>query len=214
MVVTAAIGDDPGKGEAMPTAERECVVCRQVTPHEITGPVGAATFACLRCRELDAEAAVLARQSTRSQEVAWRAQGMANRAAQAKAWPSSKVGALVGGIMLAVGCFLPWITIAALGTEISRSGVDLTSEDAAIMVIGGVAMAALAATGKLVGPARFVCSLVGLGGGALAALHWHQMNERVQAVNLDSPGMATVGFGLYICAGGCLALLVAPWVKN
>lgn len=122
---------------------------------------------------------------------------------------------VVGGAFLALGTFMPWITITApLAGDVSRSGVDLVDIDAIIMVVAGVGAGLVGFANHRRLGARALVVLLGLAGGGLAAFHINQMNQRVQLVNADTPGLASVGFGLYVCALGAGLVILGPFMAK
>jgi hypothetical protein len=99
---------------------------------------------------------------------------MAQRTAGTKAGSGSAGGvvALVGGVLLVVGSFLPWATLIAAGTAVSAKGID--GSDGKITLICGIVLL-LYGIGRMTGAVRagkralaVVAIIAGLIAGGLA----------------------------------------------
>jgi len=112
---------------------------------------------------------------------------------------------LVGGIIAAVGVFLPWFSASGFGITVTANGFD--SNEGKVVVLGGVlaligALAALATTMKSLG------YLVPIGG-LVAILGWIWGAADVGFGNLTS-----LSYGFWAClVGAVLALIGTLGVK-
>lgn len=121
--------------------------------------------------------------------------------------PASVV-VMIGGVLAAVGAFLPWITVATpLGGEISRSGVD-AGGDGWIAVGIGLVAALSGLFDPRTGTVRVLWFLIGAGAVALGVADLVDVKERIASIEEDYRHMVRVGYGLYgVIAGGVLIAL-------
>jgi hypothetical protein len=118
--------------------------------------------------------------------------------------------AAVGGILVAVAAFLPWITVSAafVGT-VSRNGID-GGGDGFIAVAIGVAIAIAGLSGATNNPGRVRAPLILLGSLALvgAVFEWINVSDRLKTVGTAAT-LGAVGIGIYAIAIGAVLTIVA-----
>ena len=121
--------------------------------------------------------------------------------------------ALVGGGLVALGSFLPWITATAafLGT-ISRNGIDGGGDGIWTIVIGVIVVigvvGGLSSPGA-VGAARAAAVVGGIAAVVVGFLDMSDVQGRVNTIaNGSSGAIASVGMGIYVVMlGGALAVV-------
>lgn len=131
--------------------------------------------------------------------------GAPNPAAARAASRGGQVTALIGGILLAVGVFLPWATMGML----SANGLDKTGSEALALVGLGVigALSAAAALTERGRAASLGPALVGLLGAGLSAYYYALLHEQLDGL-ADNRFTPSIGFGIYVCILGSLLLLI------
>ena len=194
------------------TMEIECKKCRRVTTHEVgdTDEDGVALAACLRCRELDAEAAKLVEARQREQEIIQRANAAGGAAVAAGAPKVAKRSegsmiAIGGGAAAAVGSFLPWIT--AFGGVVSKSGID--GSDGWITLGAGATVAITGLTNDGKKGIRVLWTVLGLVCLAVVGLDYLDIQQRIEAVGAGLEH----GVGLYLAGIGSLCMAISGLVK-
>jgi hypothetical protein len=120
----------------------------------------------------------------------------------------ASIAAVVGGAFIAIGGFLPWITVVAplVGT-VQRSGVDLGDGIIAILIGVAVAIIGLEAAARG-GKSSAGLVLVGLGLVAVigGGIEVYLVNDRIRSLDTSIRDLASVGAGLWlILAGGAIA---------
>lgn len=132
---------------------------------------------------------------------------------------AAAIAATVGGALMILGAFLPWLNGSGFGFNVSRSGIDL-SGDAPIFVIGGLLLTTLGVTlltGRLVPHGVVVLSAVGA---ALMGIVWlysrDQVSGRVDELNGDPGLLASIGIGVWVVGLGVLVSTAAlvVWIVN
>jgi hypothetical protein len=116
--------------------------------------------------------------------------------------------AIIGGILLAVGTLLPWMTFG-LG-ELTRNGFQLGADES--LTADGPVLVLLGVLTAVIGITRLTNSsmprgiqrstlVTGLISGAVVGLNWSGIHSLVQ--NVQGTGtLAQVGYGYWICAIG------------
>jgi len=128
--------------------------------------------------------------------------------------------AVLGGGVMAAGTVLPWITATAGFVSITRTGLEIATLDAVLVLVAGCACV-LAGIGAITGAAAtglisrspILLGLVGVGIGIYDAT---QVADRVRAVEGSSSlATASMGSGLYLVfVGGGLAILAGLQRQN
>lgn len=141
--------------------------------------------------------------------------------ARAPATSSLNVGlvvVLIGGGLVLLGSFLPWITATAafVGT-ISRSGIDgggdglITAGIGLVIVVAG--LLGFASPGA-VSVARLGAVVAGIAAVALGILEINSVNARIASLDVQT-ATATVGMGLYaVILGGIVAFIGGLMAKR
>lgn len=131
--------------------------------------------------------------------------GSTQVAAVRQASRGGQITAIVGGVLLAVGVFLPWASLGML----SANGIDKTDSEALVLVGFGLigALSALAALTEQGRVASIVPALMGVIGGGLTAFYYIALAEHLDGLqgNAFAP---QIGYGIYVCFIGALLLLV------
>lgn len=126
--------------------------------------------------------------------------------------------AIAGGLLIAVGTFLPWMTFG-LGT-ISRNGFQLGANDA--LTAAGPVLAILGIVTVIIGITRLTGTVMpswlqrstivsGLAAGVVVAVNWsgiHQVVENAQGSGIS----AAIGYGYWVCALGAVVAVAAGFV--
>ena len=119
--------------------------------------------------------------------------------------------AVVGGVIVAIGSALTWVTVDLGFTEFSSTGLDtndgkLTAAAALVMIAAGVS---LAFTRDAI---RKVAGFAGLAATVFAAIvlinDYLDVRERIANTPADQ-ATAAVGVGVWVSSLGCLLSLVA-----
>ena len=117
----------------------------------------------------------------------------------------------IGGLLVAVGSFLPWITVSSL-FSLSRSGLDGGGDGIFTLGIGVVLVlvAVVSFAGAGLGwYSRLLGLLGGLGAVAIATMDGSDLANRLATVS-SAYVSGSVGMGIYVVAiGGGVAILVA-----
>jgi hypothetical protein len=116
---------------------------------------------------------------------------------------------LVAGVLLAIGPFLPWLSLGML----SASGIQKTGGEAwALVFVGGVAVVtaivSLATKRPRVHVGLIVLAVIA---GALCAYYFNAIGQNLTEVNESAAafgGEATFGSGLFMSCGGAVLLLI------
>jgi hypothetical protein len=129
--------------------------------------------------------------------------------AEARSKPSSSqpnypgIAAIVGGAMIVVGTFLPWLTASAVTLgglgSVSRNGIE-TPDGVVVAVLGTIT--ALCAVGMVAAPrtvAWLATTVFAVLAGLLGVVDFVDIQERVASMTDISSGvLANVGPGLYL----------------
>lgn len=120
-----------------------------------------------------------------------------------RAAPSISPVALIGGVMIVAGAFLPWKSLGM----ISRSGVD-GGGDGVITALLGL-LVVLAAAAPLQGWRRLVCLLCGGLAAAVGVMDLVEVQRQIDSLEGNPFQCAlSVGYGLYATiAGGVFAVV-------
>ncbi|MHB8513513.1 MAG: hypothetical protein ACYDCC_15255 [Actinomycetota bacterium] len=119
--------------------------------------------------------------------------------------------ALIGGLLIALGSFLPWVEAHAGLFSISKSGIDGGGDGVFTLIIGIVTV--MIGIARLTGRSlpRFLqrsSVVTGLAAGGIAIANWVDLSSRVQTASTVSNGIvnAVIGAGLWtILIGAVLA---------
>lgn len=119
--------------------------------------------------------------------------------------------ALAGGIVVAVGSFLPWAQISTGFGSVGLSGTQ-GGDGYITLVLGGAA--ALVALLNLEKPATSLSRGIIVTAGILATLvgifDMQNLNERLGEVD-TSVAIPSIGMGLFLVIGGGIATVVGGW---
>jgi hypothetical protein len=114
----------------------------------------------------------------------------------------------VGGLLVAVGSLLPWITLTSGFGSASVAGIE--GDGILTLILGGViALLGFLAYGGT-GP-RFVTFLLSVG--ALAFGGWELVTLSGKLSSTDTARVA-VGMGLYIVVGGAVVALIGSVMRR
>lgn len=195
--------------------EIECRRCQRKTPHEVrTAEEGVALAECLRCRDLDAEAAKLREAKEREEEIARRA-GVTLTSREGPGVPMHAIVVMLGGAILAVATFLPWVTITnPFGGDLSFNGTENGNSDGWLTLGFGAAALVTALSRSERKVARGLWIILGLLGGAVAGYDIWQVMERIKTMDPEYQHLAHVGYGLYAAAVGSVAIIVGATLSG
>lgn len=135
--------------------------------------------------------------------------GMAAAPASRASVPQGAIVAVLGGLLVAVGSFLPWVTAASgLGT-VSKSGME--GGDGTITLVLGIAIIILALAPMMGVKASSVTAvlliLAAAGAGFIGFVNMKDVQERVASVTSEYVS-ASVGAGLWaLLIGAVVAFL-------
>lgn len=118
-------------------------------------------------------------------------------------------GIIAGGALLALGAFLPWITvIAPLVGQLTRSGVDGGGDGWVVLGLGIVAV--VLGVNSLNGSksAARAAIVVGVLSGGLLVFEFVDVHDRISKINGDYTH-GDYGMGLILCAIGAAAVFVS-----
>lgn len=116
---------------------------------------------------------------------------------------------ILGGVAVAVGAFLPWITANTVFATVSRNGLD-GGGDGIIALGGGVLLAALGLARKA-GIGTFVLAV---GMGVVAFLNLQDITDRLVVVQSDY-AVGSVGAGIWaIFVGAALAAVGSSFPRS
>lgn len=123
---------------------------------------------------------------------------------------TATIVALVGGVLMALGSFMPWISARTGfgGTDIAGTSGD------GVFSLGLGAIVALIALVQFdrqaSGLARTAVVVAGLLGLGIAVLDYSNISQRIAAVTSTAIS-ASVGAGLYVLLIGCIAAIIGGW---
>ena len=136
-------------------------------------------------------------------------------AGAAPATHSINVAALtlgLGGVLIAVGTFLPWVTVTSF-ISVSRSGIDLGSDGIITLTIGMIIVLVAAVSfsdSGLGGLERILGLLGGAAAVAIAVIDAADLAHRIAGLSSSALAIGSIGVGLYVVAiGAGTAVLVA-----
>lgn len=116
---------------------------------------------------------------------------------------------LLGGVVLGVGAFLPWVTVSSPLGSASANGTDGTSDGYGFVALGaGAALLAVLAVAvrRRLGPALGVLALLlGLGAAGFDAFEIVDTHRKASDATIGSV-TASVGYGLWVLAAGSAAV--------
>lgn len=205
------------------TMEIDCQACGFRTPHTLTPHptrAGAVEAQCLRCAELDVEAARLnAARAALVRSGQWTAEAERRAAAMGGPPLASAPGLLAGrshgtimvtvaGGVVSLASFMPWIEVGPL----TRSGVE-GGGDGLITLALGAALALSATLSHRQRQIRLAWGLLGLVALAVAGFDYIQVSKRVAQANAEFPGVASVGYGLYAVVIGAGTAIAGAFMK-
>lgn len=134
----------------------------------------------------------------------------------------ASIAVIAGGLLIAIGSFLPWVTASTIFGSLSRSGID-AGGDGWITLVAGTVIAVLGLV-TLTNPNRAANLLVAIGAAVAAvifALDFSDVQGRVSDLESSSEGMALggVGIGLWMVALGAIVSFIASlmrrsWLKD
>jgi len=120
---------------------------------------------------------------------------------------TGQIVSLVGGVMLAVGPFLPWAKAGLM----SADGMQKTDSEALVLVGLGV-VAVVAALVAISQKKRSIPSvIIGIAGGGLSALYYVQCRNQLDEITTEYL-VPSIGYGLYVCILGSIAILIGGLV--
>lgn len=127
-------------------------------------------------------------------------------------FPAAAAVALIAGLLIAVGAFLPWISATSGFGSVSRSGME--GPDGLLAVGAGVvaAVSGLAGLSSARPKAAGVGPLIGgIVGGFIALANYLDVADRVSGINTEFGefGFASVGAGIWTIGLGALLALFA-----
>lgn len=127
-------------------------------------------------------------------------------AKQRKGFTTASILALIGAVLLGIGSFLAWATVASVFGSISVNGMD---GDGQLTAAAGTIAAILFLVGALGSSGFHIAGVVFAGlGGAVAA--YDLVNITNTFAEYSSDGVAaSVGVGLYVCVVGAVVAVVA-----
>ncbi|OPG02108.1 hypothetical protein B1L11_43175 [Microbispora sp. GKU 823] len=126
---------------------------------------------------------------------------------------------LLGGGLVAVGSFLPWVTITApiLGT-ISRNGIDGGGDGVVSLVVGAIlfAIGLARVTASVPGWLQRVPIALGALAGLVAVVDFGSVNDKLAQLPSSSSAFvaASVGPGLYMVAIGAVFSVIGGLVTD
>lgn len=132
--------------------------------------------------------------------------------------------AIASGSLIAIGCFLPWVTAqTVLGESIDRNGLQLgahlafSADGIFGLVIGAVtALLGLCRLNRSAMPAWFAQSPLwpGIGGTVFLAAEFASLSQLVAADNKLPGIVAAFGVGLWVIAAGVVLALVSAFILH
>ena len=119
--------------------------------------------------------------------------------------------ALVGAVLIAIGSFLPWVSVEAGGFSDSKTGIegDGTITLFLAVVIGVIAAIALS-RGALPKAAAIIAIIAAVIAIAIAVIDFIDIQSRISDVEDESAGLASasMGLGMWVLIVGSIAALV------
>jgi hypothetical protein len=107
---------------------------------------------------------------------------------------------IVGGAMVAVGSFLPWVTASTGFGSVSRGGMD--GGDGVISVIAGGVIVLVCIAGLLGNRAWIVGLVAAIVAGFVGIVNLQDVQERI--IGLGEYTIGEVGIGLWLILGGAV----------
>jgi hypothetical protein len=199
-----------------------CKRCGQATKHELTELApGKSEARCLRCRELDAEASKIVEAQRRQQEIEARARAQLGGApvqlpgASAPKRSTASIVVIVGGAIVALSAFLPWITVVnPFGGEMSKSGVEGNMSDGWFFVAIGVGLAISAATSPKSKGITIFWVVLALAAAGLGVLEMTSIQQHIDTIDSEIRHLASVGVGIYASIAGAVTALVGATMRG
>lgn len=115
-----------------------------------------------------------------------------------------QITALLGGMLLALGVFLPWVSLGKL----SANGLEKTDNEALILVGFGAlgALMALTALAKKKNVGAWVPLVTGLLGFGVTAFYYSELWSQLAGLGASFDPM--IDSGIYVCMVGALIMLL------
>jgi hypothetical protein len=129
----------------------------------------------------------------------------------------ASVAAVVGGLLVAVGSFLPWVTASTVFGSLSRSGIDGGGDGWVTLIAGSViALLGLITINKPNRGANLLIAVAAAVAFLIVALDFSDIQSRIASVESESEGMALggVGIGLWMVALGAIVAFVASLMRR
>jgi hypothetical protein len=119
---------------------------------------------------------------------------------------------LLGGVLVVLGSFLPYLTVSVAGASTSASG---TSAGIGVLILGGFAIVkGMSSLSPRMMPIRLATPL--LTAGLLAVLlviRWNDIHDAIRTLQAELPGVtASVGIGYWIDVVGTALILAAGFM--
>lgn len=121
--------------------------------------------------------------------------------------------AIAGGLLFALGAFLPWVKVTApFVGSLSVSGME---GDGIFFLVGGLLIAVLGLWSILGSPkaAPVLLILAGLGFGGLAFFEYNNVSGGIGDIDSDF-ALASMGAGIWTLLAGAVATVVAGFTLN
>ena len=129
----------------------------------------------------------------------------------------ASIAVIAGGLLVAVGSFLPWVTASTVFGSLSRSGIDAGGDGWVTLVAGTViAVLGLATVTRPNRAANLLVAIGAAGAAIIFAIDFSDVQGRVSAIESSSEGMALggVGIGLWMVALGAITTFVASLMRR
>ena len=141
----------------------------------------------------------------------------AEAAASTTSMRPASIAVVAGGLLIAIGSFLPWVTASTIFGSISRSGVDRGGDGYITLAAGGlIALLGLVTLTRPNRGANLAIAIAAAAAGVIFALDFSDIQERVADLEAGSEGLALggVGPGLWMVALGAITSFVASLMRR
>lgn len=129
----------------------------------------------------------------------------------------ASIAVIVGGALIALASFLPWVTAQTIFGSISRSGIDGGGDGVVTLIAGGlIVVLGLVTLRRPNRAANILIAVAAAVAAVIFAIDLSDVQGRVSDLEADSEGLALggVGIGLWLVALGAVIAFVGSIMRR